>query len=190
MISSNPNDNNGIKGQSANANNSRLLSLPPELRNAVWSYALEEGLVPVTPILRLSALFATCRQTRAETEKLWFSLNIFNLEINDFDASLLLKWTEVKYDITGTRTRHHPRLQLEESTNFDNLLQWCRWAYDGLVGAPCPHLYADEEPPTAILAAAMRIVKTCRGMSWAVCGANLQSLRAVCGAFDSAWAEP
>lgn len=121
--------------------------------------------------------------------KRWFKLNKFAMTIYDFDASLLRKKWIVTHDIAGKkRNAVRIALILHSSESFDNLRQWSRWAHELRIvgrGAPYPN-------PHASLAAwltATDITKQSRGMPCAEVTRMLQSLRAVCAAFDDAWAQ-
>ena len=85
---------------------SKLLELPPELRNRIWALALIEDEVIVSPSA-FPALLHTCRQTREEAKGISFSTNTFHIA-PEMDKLLrrpcgpcnLFKWLEV-VDKTG-----------------------------------------------------------------------------------------
>lgn len=57
---------------------SQLLSLPAELRNRIYEYALiEENEIAITADLHVPALLQTSRQIRREARSLYFEKNTF-----------------------------------------------------------------------------------------------------------------
>ena len=57
-----------------------LLSLPAELRNRIYEYALaEQRSIKITPGLRTPALLRASSQLRREARPIWFEVNSFRL---------------------------------------------------------------------------------------------------------------
>ncbi|RMZ07191.1 hypothetical protein D0862_04350 [Hortaea werneckii] len=71
--------------QITNQQTSPLLTLPPELRNRIYSLALTSNskINPTkTGLLKRPALLQTSHQIRAEATQMWFACNAFQLPLN------------------------------------------------------------------------------------------------------------
>jgi len=95
---------------------SRLLSLPPELRNPNYRYALVG-----TPSVKIKnrthvpeppALLQTCRQVRAEAHGIYFLKNDFIFYVKNCDASLYIHWCKT---FDGIRTNGSHGFELSKS---------------------------------------------------------------------------
>lgn len=117
----------------ANHNHSPFLQLPPEIRNQIYRYALDQGVVTVRPFAmsvpqpQSFYLLSVCRQIRAEASLLFFSLNSFDfscmvniayftnrvttLEKRDAIRSIRLDSFQVQW-ITGSTRNGCPTLSL------------------------------------------------------------------------------
>ena len=74
---------------------SRLLKLPAELRNAIYTLALsfdEDIMVSTVHKLRRPALLKTCKQIRAEATLLYFSSTTFHLVISPTELKFTKTW--------------------------------------------------------------------------------------------------
>lgn len=80
----------------------RLLRLPPELRNSIWEYALarydnEQGTVELTPTDDiLPPLARVSKQIYNETKGIWFGRNRFFFCLYDFDGTTFLRFVHLK----------------------------------------------------------------------------------------------
>ena len=74
---------------------SGLLSLPPELRNAIYELALNESIgVVVDNRFGQPALLNTCRQIRAEARPVWYTENRFLVRIHNSKDDVLARFDE------------------------------------------------------------------------------------------------
>ncbi|KAF2771265.1 hypothetical protein EJ03DRAFT_334934 [Teratosphaeria nubilosa] len=109
-----------------------LLSLPAELRNQIYRYTLLEkdsidiNTLPLT-FPQTPGLLGACRQTREECLGIYYEENIFRFVINNYDASLYIKWcttfraqrrAETSFKIRGGGHAH-----------WKNLLTWLEAYY-------------------------------------------------------------
>jgi hypothetical protein len=83
-----------------------LLSLPPELRNIIWGYAVvQDSLIhPSTNDDITPSVTRVCRQMRAETITMYFSKNQFLFNIVDHDATAILRFRQVRIKYTTIRS--------------------------------------------------------------------------------------
>lgn len=86
-----PGDHSQVRQQ-----NSRLLDLPPELRNQIYRHVLHEPnkiVIPTHgPIPTEPGLVRTCREIRAESLLIYYQENKFEFEVRSFDISTYLHW--------------------------------------------------------------------------------------------------
>ncbi|KAK3111750.1 hypothetical protein LTR53_012683, partial [Teratosphaeriaceae sp. CCFEE 6253] len=103
-----------------------LFTLPPELRNAVYEYALTspDMDIKVTKDLRIPPLIQTSRQIRSETRGIWHGGNTFTHDIQRCNADLFLAWL---------RHLHAQGLKAESQVadprgtlDWAALMRWCR----------------------------------------------------------------
>ncbi|KAK3071496.1 ankyrin repeat-containing protein [Teratosphaeriaceae sp. CCFEE 6253] len=76
-------------------NSSRLLNLPPELRDMIWLLALtaRDPIAILSPKSKHArSLIQTSPQIRRETSGIFYASNTFLLEINDFTKEKALRW--------------------------------------------------------------------------------------------------
>ncbi|KAK5723743.1 hypothetical protein LTR15_005443 [Elasticomyces elasticus] len=73
---------------------SKLMSLAPELRNAIWGYTLlQSDDIDVDANLKIPPLICVSRQLRSEASGIWFTQNQFNHRISNCNADVALAWT-------------------------------------------------------------------------------------------------
>ncbi|KAK5111965.1 hypothetical protein LTR85_011712 [Meristemomyces frigidus] len=110
----------------------RFLSLPPELRNAIYEYALlGPSSIEVNPDFKIPGPLVACQQVRNEALGIYYKLNTFSIVVEDCDATLLNLWTQhcckigqLEYDLA---------ILVDGDANWDNLVKWVKaiWAGDG-----------------------------------------------------------
>lgn len=111
---------------------SRLLTLPPELRNKIYALALTKPYtIDITKDLLIPGLLQTNRQLRHEALALWLEDNRFRLTVQRFDARLCAPWNtlvaRMVASLPGGRVPFpRVRVVVEDSHNWKNLLDWCR----------------------------------------------------------------
>ena len=141
--------------------------------------------VKVVSDLKLPGLLHTCRQIRAETTKLYFDTNRFSIVIRNFDSSLLRRFCELRRRCEGHVIL---RIEIMNSQNFTNLLQWCRWVHED-TRARHVHSETKTRPSKAyaVARAAFAIARNGRGKPWRKCRESLQKLRYALSAFEDGW---
>ncbi|KAK3723185.1 hypothetical protein LTR37_001908 [Vermiconidia calcicola] len=115
---------------------SRLLTLPAEIRNSIYEYALlEAGVLIVTAGLQQPPLLTACRQTRQETLELWYTRTTFEIVVVDCENTLIKAFA----NHTGRiRARYLSPSDLPwfnvgciGAKNWANLVDWCEDTFDG-----------------------------------------------------------
>ena len=103
---------------------------------------------------KLPGLLRTCRVIRAEAKGIWYNVNDFHFEVNECDASLLIKF-ERHLKAVG-----YPQAAVTSFPNgkdWINLVEWSRPIWQGdcrpLSEYPCYPFEEDDEEDTVITAA-------------------------------------
>ncbi|KAK5127348.1 hypothetical protein LTR85_006687 [Meristemomyces frigidus] len=178
----------------AQVSSSRLLSLPPEMRNRIYRAVLvEDGIrieapnhIPLPP-----ALLQTCRQIRRECRGIFLKENEFMFDINDNDATLYIRWCRhfsASKDVSTT-------FDIEPSKNWPNALVWMKAVFHHECTGPLPPPSSadrDEQDRCTDVLCHMYEVTTClsevRGVSWKVAERILKDVHGAVAAADPAWA--
>lgn len=102
---------------------SRLLSLPPEIRNMIYRFVLVEGNIHMRPgnIPEQPGLLQVNTQIRRETLRTYYQENHFNWHIWAFDARECISWCQSSSDRRYSSIRSWT---LEGPRNWSNLLNW------------------------------------------------------------------
>ncbi|KAK4541937.1 hypothetical protein LTR36_007301 [Oleoguttula mirabilis] len=167
------------------ASSSKLMSLPPELRIAIFEFCLcEVGPIEVTALLKEPALLQTDRQVRAETRPIWYQGNEFYSDVHDCDATLDSRFRVHVADqkLQGPVVRIGT---LMSGKCWSNLVRWCKdlWNQNVPALAPAEDMNAEE----AVIAAAHQIATQHRKRPWAECEEALRILRFVVCKLDNGW---
>lgn len=111
--------------------------MPPEIRNNIYTLALREPhTIDIKHAPRVPGLLHTNRQLRHEALAIWLLDNRFRITIRRFDGHLCASWNALVHGMTvslsGGAGILTPRVYFlaERSHNWNNLLHWCRWAYE------------------------------------------------------------
>lgn len=173
---------------------SRLLSIPPEIRNRIYRHALlSPDHIELTTTLKQPALLFTSRQVRNEATKMWYFDNQFECLIDNCDARLICRFTShLIQKFTTEEIGKYMSVDNvidEDTPNWANLMLWCRLVWEGKGYGPKPHV---DCPPTAsMVVAATDVANHMKnvGASWAMCESALKPLRCVAGHMDERWLE-
>lgn len=165
---------------------SKQLSLPPELRTAIFEYALiEEDEIEITRQLRQPALLQTSRQMRGETLPMWYLRNSFYSKIRNCDALLNTRFHTHIWDsgLVGVQvaTRIHGR-----GRDWANLVKWCEYVWRH--GRARVLMDEDMDGDEAVVAAAHDVAENYSGKPWAECEEALKTLHFVVSRLDRSWA--
>lgn len=106
----------------------KFFHLPPELRNEIYRLVLveedfmkvEQGNVPPEP-----PILGVNRKFRGEASSIFYEENVFLWHIENFDASLLCKWSKQYYH----RGKMTINIINEGKPTWSNLLSWLRAYY-------------------------------------------------------------
>ncbi|KAK3710463.1 hypothetical protein LTR37_010306 [Vermiconidia calcicola] len=172
---------------------SRLLTLPPEIRNSIYEYALHEaGKLVVTIGLQQPPLLTACRQTRQETLTLWYTRTTFEVVVVDCNNSLLktfgyhLGYIWNRY--FGPRDPFHLVVACIGSKNWGNLIDWCYDVFDRCCASFV--VFSVWDQMLVIVSAAHSIVRNARGYSsWEDVKAQLEVVRVLAGKLDEEWSK-
>ena len=170
-----------------NKTQSKLLSLPPGLRNAIYEYTyVRKKPINVIPRLKQPALLRACRQTRKESLKLWCYSNKFALRTHNCDTSLLIKFES---HLKATGVDDAEILMALYGKDWSKLMVWCKAIWEqGTRGMNDAERSEDYDAEEAVIRAAHRIaMKADFEDDWARCEEELAELRFVVSRFDGAW---
>lgn len=125
-----------------------LLSLPTELRIAIWEYVpIKPKTMVLTPQLEIPALFSINTQIFSETAPIWTSKNLFRITIRDCVTSLTYKWYDLKHSLramTRQQILNDCSYHLRGRDNWPNLLAWYKRPFEtGLWGVPTAETCSD-----------------------------------------------
>ncbi|KAK4626902.1 hypothetical protein CLAFUW4_05047 [Fulvia fulva] len=174
----------------------RLLTLPAEIRNRIYEYALiEHPNILITPAIREPPLLSANRQIRTEALGIYYSnLNIFILPIHSSDATLYLRW-HTHLQSLGFDDMTSGLVRLSGTPRWENLFRWCKAVYQG--GASMIRFKEDiriKGQTTAmyhVVIAGLEIAKAGResGLRWDVVEKLLGSLMYGVVEYDERWVE-
>lgn len=176
--------------QEAKANDSRvcrLLSLPPEIRNSIYHYALvdNEDIVITPQVLtgatQPSLLQVNC-QTRFEATEIYYKENMFCWHIDNFDSKLFRKWQ------ASFTARREARLAfiLNGAPDFKNLMEWLE-AYSEGECTGVGQLVEEGDKGQSDVAAEMFAIVDTKDLSWSQAKQVLNCMRTAVGVYNSAW---
>ncbi|KAK3617304.1 hypothetical protein LTR56_025372 [Elasticomyces elasticus] len=166
---------------------SRLMSLPPELRNSIYEYVLlEPDDIDVDTNLLPPALIQVSPQIKAEASGIWYAQNQFHNDIIDCNIEVAMKW---RWHILrlGMPTSNGTSAILP-SPNWTNLLRWCQYVCASGQAIRL-NLEDDLNPEEAVVEAAHAIAyEHCYdNRTWEECKLVLEPLRRIAGIVDNRW---
>lgn len=178
--------------QTYNSRESRLLSLPPELRNAIYrEVLLENGVVRITNEARPAppSLLQVNRQIRKEATAIYYKENTLRFCIWKFDAGVYITWSQL-FTFHG---EFSTRWSFEGPRNWENLLQWVEASYTG----KCTKLQrSSTSPPQSSTGKTIVVGKffdlmnnlsLVQGMSWEKVKEQLEVVHDMLCATDEVW---
>ncbi|KAK3669185.1 hypothetical protein LTR78_010939 [Recurvomyces mirabilis] len=176
---------------------SRLLELPPELRNRIYEYCpIERGrAIVITAALKQPAMLSVCRLIRSEALDVWYQCNDFDIHITDCDAQLLRSFQKhLKHSSTPLsstkivdKSGDRPGLAITVSgAHWEIVLQWAQWAYQRKALGPRRADSADNNTES-VVCAIMDIAETAAkdGLPWVACKTMIEGLRDLASRVDS-----
>lgn len=172
------------------AHGSRLLSLPPELRNNIYHLVLVEPRAIVIDDQRPPppepGLLSVCKQIRSEAIGVYFKANLFRFIIHDLDATTYIRWCVASHK----RKSCHKRFEVRESYNWTNLLVWLKAYYDGRCRRVGPTKRGRGIPMVVYnLFKVVDNLSCIHALSWEQVAVNLEYMHEALKMTDSRWME-
>lgn len=170
-----------------------LLSLPAELRNKIWHYALvlphQVVIAPgcVAPPME-PGLLRVSKQLRSETAGIYYTNHEFSCAIADFDHRAYRWCTHFSPLRHYNGARKEIVLQIPESTNWANLKLWLKHYYEHSAQrfkttSPKTNAYAYEYSAWQVF----RFVDDERDAEWARIEQRLEEERVTMALTEPAW---
>lgn len=165
-----------------------LLTLPAEMRNNIYRFALVEDAQPIpipigTHPPNQPSLLNTCRQIRHEAAGIYFEENSFDFEINDNNAHVYIDWC-------SKSPRHldapNTNFSLEKSRNWCNTLAWLKAHWEGCCQGVLP---INDGSLFDVLAYLFEVVDELeeRELDWPQIESVLGLVRKALGVLDKGW---
>lgn len=165
-----------------------LLTLPPEMRNRIYRFALVE-----TQEIFIKAsekppnhppLICTCRQIWYECANIYYQENKFTFDIDNNDASRLFGWCTTSL----TPLMPTAAFQTELSAKWKNLLNWLQAFFEKRCLGVAPVGDGDKRD---VIGHMFRVVQTMQndGVSWPQVNHALMDMRNVLALLDPRWLE-
>lgn len=176
--------------QTSTPSTSALLSLPPEMRNRIYRFALlhENDILtqtgskpPADP-----AILRTCRQLRNEASGIYYQENDIVFEVESYDIDTYVRWTERSIH----RRKANVKFRMSAPPNWANLLRWLKAFYDNAWmlrlppqgGRVCPE-------PAGFLFDIAEEMQVGMGCTWGEVKRVLEFARGALAAVDEDWEE-
>jgi hypothetical protein len=167
-----------------------FLSLPGELRNRIYRFALTGPRTIEIDKTRWSthqpALLKTCKTIRAEALRLFYIENKISTNIHDWDPI-------VKYCFQQLMTSHNIRPQqlhhyFTGVPSYQNLYQWLQAVHQGRIGAISDAVGKPRPMERKIVGVMFKIVRKATGVSaWSQVEDLLVAHRELLGVGDARW---
>ena len=175
---------------------SRLLNLPPELRNKIYEFALVESQeiqVHQQNIVKPPPLLACCRQIRSEALGLFFTGNNFRIWSQDCSGRLVLRWRRhfENYGRNAQGNKQTIGVALLGRPNWSNLLGWLKAQFDeGMLTELDPKNCRQREHMDAVWHSTNLMASRAQsaGRSWEEVEKDLEDLHSAVAACEPTWA--
>jgi hypothetical protein len=168
----------------------RLLSLPGELRNRIYRFALHsERTIEVDKVrwpLHQPPLLKTCKTIRAEALRLFYTENKISTNIHDWDPIVKYRFQQLMaiHNIRPQHLHHY----FTGVPNWKNLTDWLRAVHQGRIGAISDAVGKTRPIERKIVGIMFKIVRKAAGVSvWAQVEDLLVAHRELLGMNDARW---
>jgi hypothetical protein len=168
----------------------RLLSLPGELRNRIYRFALHsERTIEVDKLrwpLHQPPLLKTCKTIRAEALRLFYTENKISTNIHDWDPIVKYRFQQLMaiHNIRPQHLHHY----FTGVPNWKNLTDWLRAVHQGRIGAISDAVGKTRPIERKIVGIMFKIVRKAAGVSvWAQVEDLLVAHRELLGMNDARW---
>ena len=167
---------------------SRLLQLPGELRNKIYSDVLvDSNRIEIDRHVPQPALLEVCREVRQEAVKIFWTENTFNIYIRGYSGGLHCA-------LERLRRRYDAKLAASHTVEFGPVACWpalLRWLEqvhrgysDGVGLGEEPEELDDEE---LLVFATFAIAKACSKLPWAEVVKLVEPQRIILERYDDGW---
>ena len=166
-----------------------LLSLPPELRNLIYSFVLRADKkieIRRDSDLQEPGLLSVCVRLRAEARPVYFSENRFLVVIRNWDVQPVEQWLVQASRALGRPIAKHMNWRFsEDQPNWANFEIWLKMSYK----LTCPGLKARESSsaPEKAMCAAFGMVQAVRTQPSVVMESLLLPIRHMMASHDKRW---
>lgn len=168
------------------AQQSRLLSLPAELRNKIYRLSLLESrrimIGSAYPLPSQPGLLQTCRQLRLESSNIYYKENRFRHIIVEFDSRLYRKW----YQSSRKRAKCHTSFHIYESKKWSNLMEWLEAWYHKTCRRPDLRSKGSPGVDAKVFKMARRM-RDEQHLSWSIAAKGLEDMHQVLMSTDPRW---
>jgi hypothetical protein len=168
----------------------RLLSLPGELRNRIYRYALHSERGIEIDKVRWSThqppLLKTCKTIRAEALRLFYIKNKISTNIHDWDPIVKYKFQQLmaSHGIRPQQLNHY----FTGGPNWKNLMDWLQAVHQGRIGAISDAVGKQRPMERKLVGLMFKIVRKATGVSaWSHVEDLLVAHRELLGMNDDRW---
>ena len=168
----------------------RLLSLPGELRNRIYRYALHSDRNIEIDKARWSIhqppLLKTCKTIRAEALRLFYIENKISTNIHDWDPIVKFRFQQLmlSHNIRPQQLHHY----FTGVPNYQNLYQWLQAVHQGRIGVISDAVGKPRPIERKIVGVMFKIVRKATGVSaWSQVEDLLVAHRELLGVNDARW---
>jgi hypothetical protein len=172
------------------ATSCRLLSLPGELRNRIYRYALhsERGIEidKVRWSIHQPPLLKTCKTIRAEALRLFYMENKISTNIHDWDPIVKYKFQQLMafHNVRPQQLNHY----FTGGPNWKNLMDWLQAVHQGRIGAISDAVGKQRPMERKLVGLMFKIVRKATGVSaWSHVEDLLVAHRELLGMNDDRW---
>ncbi|KAK4900542.1 hypothetical protein LTR27_002258 [Elasticomyces elasticus] len=168
-----------------------LLTLPAELRNAIYELVLpQDTVIEVDHNTKAPPLLQVCREVRSETVAMWYLGNTFRHIMKHCNGELFERWVmhcENHLDPQISELINH-RTSLKGKPNWSALMKWCKVVCEDPT-AHTLHRTAGQSRLATVVTAALDTARNCQmlGVPWLGCEGMLDAMRYALGRYDTRW---
>jgi hypothetical protein len=169
---------------------SRLLSLPGELRNRIYRFAIIGHRALEIDAARWSThqppLLKTCKQVRHEALRLFYIENKISTDIHDWNPIVKYNFQQLMlaHKVRPANLHHY----FSGGPNWGNLMNWLKAVHEGRIGAISDAVGKQRPMERKIVGVMFRVVRKATGVStWMQVEDLLVAHRELLGMTDDRW---
>ena len=177
-------------GEAVGDFNVHFLSLPPEVRNIIYRFAVVEDepivLHQQSPPPQQPGLLQISRHIRQETIEIYYQENLFQWRLHNYNADRYIRWCESSRERCLANDEMY--LTTVEGSKWENVLQWLEADYFD----KAPSITIDEDEPYGHSTAVSRLFEMVHNLqaldlSWEQVKQQLETVRLALAAVDPLW---